>query len=104
MTIHGVSNIEEGTRAKIIAFDPAAALYVVKDGAANIWGLKSAKLRPMQVLDLSNVGSDWTEVPIDATLPGGVEVQMNLATGSRLARRLDSRQHSSHSGALIAVD
>jgi hypothetical protein len=88
VTIHGVSNLEEGLRAKVIAFDPAAALYVVKDAAGKVWGLRAEKLRPMKVLELSEVGDEWTHVPVDATLPGGVEVKINLETGIRLARRL----------------
>jgi hypothetical protein len=88
VTIHGVSNLEEGLRAKVIAFDAAAQLYVVKDAEGKVWGLRAEKLRPLQVLELNGVGNEWTQVPPEATLPGGVEVKMDLETGARLARRL----------------
>ncbi len=60
----------------------------MKDEEGKVWGLRAEKLRPLEVLDLSGVGNEWTPVPTEATLPGGVEVKMDLETGSRLARRL----------------
>ena len=66
MTLHGVSNIEESMRAKVIAYDPTASLYVVKDAEGKIWGVKSEKLRPQPVLELT---SEWSDVPDGAMLP-----------------------------------
>ena len=85
VTIHGVNNLQDGLRARVIAFDPAAALYVVKDPDGKIWGVDKSKLRPMQVLDLTTVGDEWADVPEGATLPAGVEVRMCMTTGSRPA-------------------
>ena len=64
--MHGVSNLAEALRAKVIAYDPRAALYVVKDAEGKIWGVKSEKLRPLHVLGLS---SEWSDVPEGAMLP-----------------------------------
>ena len=58
-----MSNVEAGLRAKVIAFDPDAAFYVVKDAAGKVLGLRAEKLRPMKVLELSEVGDGWTDVP-----------------------------------------
>jgi hypothetical protein len=100
VTVHGVRNLQEGLRAKIIAFDPAAGLYVVKGPDGQVWGLNSEKLRPMQIFDLSSLGDDWCEIPEDVTLPGGVEVKMDLATGRRLAR-YSRQEEPALSGAVV---
>ena len=44
-----MSNLAEAMRAKVIAYDPTASLYVVKDAEGKIWGVKSEKLRPQPV-------------------------------------------------------
>jgi hypothetical protein len=82
-TIHGVNNLEDGLRAKVIAYDVAAMLYVVKDANAQVWGLQAVKLRPQVTLDLSR---EWQEVPEGVAIPGQVEVMMDLTTGKKLAR------------------
>ena len=83
VTIHGVSNLDDGLTARIIGYDPAAALYVVKDAGAKVWGLKAEKLRPLETLALTN---EWQAVPEGVAVPGGVEVKMDLSTGKKLAR------------------
>ena len=83
VTVHGVSNLDDGLTAKIIGYDPAAALYVVKDAGANVWGIKPDKLRPLETLTLTD---EWQAVPEGVDVPGGVEVKMDLSTGKRLAR------------------
>ena len=84
--VHGASNLAEGLRARIIAWDPAAALYVVRDADGQVWGLRSEKLQPLPVLEL---GTTWTQVHADAALPRGCEVRLDLATGARIARQAD---------------
>ena len=64
--MHGVSNLAEALRAKVIAYDPTASLYVVKDAEGKIWGVKSEKLRPQPVLELT---SEWSDVSDGAMLP-----------------------------------
>ena len=91
VTIHNVSNLEDGLRAKIIAYDPAEdkQLYVVKDSAGSIWGLRTEKLKPMKVLELEELGDEWQEVPEGVVVPGGASIKMDLSTGRKLARRLE---------------
>ena len=36
VSVHGVSNLEDGLRARVIAYDPKAALYVVKDATGQV--------------------------------------------------------------------
>ena len=55
----------------------------MNDRDGKIWGLPPGKLRPEQMLELTN---DWQTVPEGCTIPGGVEVKLDLATGARLAR------------------
>ena len=78
VTIHNVSNLEDGLTARIIAFDTDKGLYVVKDAAGSIWGLRSDKLRPLHVLDLDAAGETWQEVPTGVAVPAGVDVKMDL--------------------------
>ena len=66
VTVHNVTNLPAGLRAKVVAFDVNKALYVVKDGKGDIWGLKREKLRAQQTLSLKNTGN-WTEVPEGVT-------------------------------------
>jgi hypothetical protein len=63
VTIHDVSNLEEGLSAGIIAYDPDKGLYVVKDCRGSIWGLRKEKLRPQRVLELPEGDFDWHDVP-----------------------------------------
>ena len=87
VTIHGVNNLEEGLRGKIIAWAPADALYVVKDANAGTWGLRGEKLRPMATLEL-DPGGAWTEVPLGVAVPGGAELRMDLGAGGKRYARL----------------
>ncbi len=84
VTVYGASNLAEGLRARIIAWDPAAALYVVRDAGGQVWGLRSDKLRPLLVQELSTA---WAPVNANAALPRGCEVRLDLATGARMARQ-----------------
>jgi hypothetical protein len=102
VTVHSVSNLEEGLTAKIIAFDPDATLYVVKDAAGNIWGLKAQKLRLLQTLKLDEGGNEWQRVTPGVVIPGGVEVKMDLSTGTKLARRVVVQQQPQ--AAVVAAD
>jgi hypothetical protein len=88
VTIHGVSNLPDGLRAKVFAYDPDAKLYVVKDANASIWGVRSEKLCPIQTLAIEEVGSEWQDVPEGVVVPRGLEIYMNLATGCKSVRRI----------------
>ena len=90
VTIHDVSNLEDGLRAKIIAYDPDKSLYVVKDSKGQIWGLRSEKLRAQRTLALDDVGGEWKLVPEGVVVPGGIEVTMDLQTGEKYARKMGS--------------
>ena len=92
VTIHNVSNLDDGAIAKVIGFDPAKELYVVKDAKAAIWGLATSKLKALQTLDLEHVGNEWQEVPEGVVVPGGAEIKMDLSTGRKLARRIATEQ------------
>ena len=88
VTIHGVNNLEEGLRAKVIAWAPADALYVVNDAAGNTWGLRAEKLQPMATLVL-DPGGTWSEVPMGVAVPAGAELRIDLGSaGKRYARLL----------------
>ena len=76
-------------RAKVIGYDKAANLYVVKDANAAIWGLKTEKLRKVCMMELTDT---WQEVPEGAMVPSGVEVNMDLATGKRLVRKMPEEE------------
>ena len=88
VTIHGVSSLPEGLRAKVCAYDPDAKLYVVKDANASIWGVRSEKLCPIQTLAIEEVGNEWQDVPEGVVVPRGCEISMNLATGRKSVRRI----------------
>jgi len=47
VTIHGDGKLADGLSAKVIGYDKAANLYVVKDANAAIWGLKTERLQPV---------------------------------------------------------
>ena len=89
VTIHNVSNLEEGLSARIIAYDPDKSLYVVKDSKASVWGLRTEKLRPLQVLQVGE-GPEWVEVPDGVVVPKGLEISIDLDTGRKRARRAHS--------------
>ena len=95
VTIHGVNNLEEGLRAKVIGFDPGAKLYVVNDAAGATWGLGAEKLRGLQTLDLI---TEWQEVLEGVTVPGGAEVRFELDTGKSFARL---KGHAAAGGPLL---
>ena len=86
VTIHEVSNLEEGLRARVIAYDPDKSLYVVKDSKASIWGLRTEKLRPLQVLQVPD-NDEWIEVADGVVVPKGLEISIDLETGRKRARR-----------------
>ena len=88
VTVHGVANLAEGLRARVIAWDQAASLYVVRDEGGQVWGLRAEKLRPLAVLELS---AAWTPVHAHEAIPRGAEVCLNLETGARMARQVDPR-------------
>lgn len=88
VTIHNVSNIADGERAKIFAFDPEKSLYVVKDSNGGIWGLRAEKLKPQQVLDLDLAGETWQEVPDGVVVPAGADIKMDLTSQKKFARRI----------------
>ena len=69
----------------VFAWDAAASLYVAKDAAGGIWGLRAENLRAVELMEL---GDDWAAVPEGAVLPGGAEIRMDLQTGKKLARRI----------------
>ena len=103
VTIHGVNNLEEGLRAKVIAYDPAKSLYVVKDADAKIWGVGVEKLRAMRMLNLDELStSEWTRVRPGIVLPKGCDIRMDLETGERLVRKLvpdaSQQEHSQADG------
>ena len=87
ITVHGVNNVDDGVRAKIIAYDPHPdkLLYVVRDGSGNVWGLRPEKLRIMTTMDVDSC--EWQEVPEGEQIPAGMEIQMNLATGAKMVRK-----------------
>ena len=87
VTIHNVTNLDDGLSAKVIAFDPDKNLYVVKDSMASIWGLRAEKLRPQKVLEMPE-GVEWHEVPDGTVVPKGLEIQVDLSTGRKRARRM----------------
>ena len=93
VTIHGVSNLPDGLRAKVFAYDPDAKLYVVKDANASIWGVRSEKLCPIQTLAIEDVGNEWQDVPEGVVVPRGLEIYMNLATGRKSVRRIIQQEH-----------
>ncbi len=86
VTVHGVSNVAEGLRARVIAWDPSASLYVVRDAGGQVWGLRAEKLRPLAVMELSE---DWKTAHAHEAIPLGAEVRLNLQTGARLVRQGD---------------
>lgn len=88
VTIHDVSNLEEGLSAGIIAYDPDKGLYVVKDCRGSIWGLRKEKLRPQRVLELPDGDFDWHEVPDGVVVPKGLEISVDMSTGRNRARRI----------------
>jgi hypothetical protein len=88
VTIHGISNLPDGLRAKVFAYDPDAKLYVVKDAKASIWGVRSEKLCPIQTLAIEEVGNEWQDLPEGIVVPQGLEIYMNLATGRKSVRRI----------------
>ena len=94
VTIHSVSNLAEGLCAKVIAYDAAACLYVVRDSTGAIWGLRREKLRAQQMLELSSVHDEWTAVPDGVVVPGGVDVRMDLQTGEKHARKLKLNENA----------
>ena len=65
--------------------NPAKLLYVVRDGAGNVWGLRPEKLRPMETMSVSSEG--WQEVAEGAKIPAGMEVKMDLTTGRKMVRQ-----------------
>lgn len=87
VTIHNVTNLDDGLSAKVIAFDPDKNLYVVKDSMASIWGLRAEKLRPQKVLEMPE-GVEWHDVPDGTVVPKGLEIQVDLSTGRKRARRM----------------
>ena len=91
VTIHEVSNLEEGLRARVIAYDPDKSLYVVKDSKASIWGLRTEKLRPLQVLQVPD-NDEWIEVADGVVVPKGLEISIDLETGRKRARRAQQQQ------------
>ena len=93
VTVHGVANLAEGLRARVIAWDQAASLYVVRDEGGQVWGLRAEKLQPLAVLELS---AAWTPVNAREAIPRGAEVRLNLETGERMARQVDPRCHCQH--------
>jgi hypothetical protein len=88
VTIHAVSNLAEGLRAVVKAYETEAKLYVIKDATGSIWGLKSEKLRPMQTLSIEDIGTEWVEVAEGVVIPHGLEIAMDLATGRKRVRRI----------------
>jgi hypothetical protein len=88
VTIHDVSNLEEGLSAGIIAYDPDKGLYVVKDCHGSIWGLRKEKLRPQRVLELPEGDFDWHDVPDGVVVPKGLEISVDMSTGRNRARRI----------------
>ena len=79
VTIHNVTNLDDGLSAKVIAFDPDKNLYVVKDSMASIWGLRAEKLRPQKVLEMPE-GVEWHDVPDGTVVPKGLRSK-DLSTG-----------------------
>lgn len=91
VTITGVSNLPEGLRGVIKAYDPDAKLYVVKDANGSVWGLKPEKLKAMQSFSIEQIGFEWVDVPDGVVIPAGLEISMNMETGGRKVRRMHER-------------
>ena len=93
VTVHGVANLAEVLRARVIVWDQGASRYVVRDEGGQVWGLRAKKLRPLTVLELI---AAWTQVNAHEAIPRGAEVRLNLETGERMARQVDPRCHCQH--------
>merc|ERR1712232_10930 len=81
--VSGVNNLPDDSVLVCVAYDHDKNLFVLRDGAAKIWGVAAEKLRRLTEMELT---TEWKLVPPDMSVPPGAEYKIDVASGEKMAR------------------
>eukprot|EP00928_Gymnodinium_smaydae_P057063 TRINITY_DN40336_c0_g1_i1.p1 TRINITY_DN40336_c0_g1~~TRINITY_DN40336_c0_g1_i1.p1 ORF type:complete len:120 (+),score=17.36 TRINITY_DN40336_c0_g1_i1:99-458(+) len=83
VSVSGVSNLPDDTMLVCVAYHYGQDLFVLRDGAAKMWGVSAEKMRPWRELQLTH---DWQVVEAGVSVPSGAEYRIDMETGKNMAR------------------